>query len=212
MHPDAGHLNQYFTPLITSYTDTVNFTNTLVHITPVAQDSLASITVNGVDVASGSLSQAIALPVGNTIINTVVTAPDGVTTKTFTLTMTRKAATPSPLNEAYQPESFQTISTPPLLNDDGILIHEAVSPNGDGINDFLQIDGISQYPENKLVIMNRSGQLIYEANGYDNTSKVFDGHSNKNGQMQLPGTYFYQLDYTVKGIIKHKTGYLVLKY
>jgi len=30
--------------------------------------------------------------------------------------------------------------------------------------------------------------------------------------MQLPGTYFYQLEYTVKGIIKYKTGFLVLKY
>jgi hypothetical protein len=30
--------------------------------------------------------------------------------------------------------------------------------------------------------------------------------------MQLPGTYFYQLDYTVNGVTKHKTGFLVLKY
>ena len=60
--------------------------------------------------------------------------------------------------------------------------------------------------------MNRNGQLVYQATGYDNSSKVFDGHSNKNGQMQLPGTYFYQLEYTVSGIIKHKTGFLVLKY
>jgi hypothetical protein len=60
--------------------------------------------------------------------------------------------------------------------------------------------------------MNRNGQLVYESKGYDNATKVFDGHSNKTGQMQLPGTYFYSLDYTVKGIIKHKTGFLVLKY
>jgi len=48
--------------------------------------------------------------------------------------------------------------------------------------------------------------------GYDNATKTFDGHSNKTGQMQLPGTYFYALDYTVGGIVKHKTGFLVLKY
>ena len=60
--------------------------------------------------------------------------------------------------------------------------------------------------------MNRNGQLVYEAKGYDNSTKPFDGHSNKTGQMQLPGTYFYELDYTVKGISKHKTGFLVLKY
>src|ERR1700727_2267707 len=100
----------------------------------------------------------------------------------------------------------------PTIADDGITVHQAVSPNGDGINDFLQIDNIAKYPENKLVIMNNSGQLIYEASGYDNSLKVFDGHRNKNGQLQLPGTYFYQLDYTVSGITKHKTGFLVLKY
>ena len=101
----------------------------------------------------------------------------------------------------------------PALADDGIVVHQAVSPNGDGINDFLQVENISQFPDNKLSIMNRNGQLIFEATGYDNSSKVFDGHSNKNGQLQLPSaTYFYQLDYTVKGITKHKTGYLVLKY
>ncbi len=98
------------------------------------------------------------------------------------------------------------------LAEDGIVIHQGMSPNGDGVNDFLQIDNIGQYPNNKLSIMNRNGQLVYEAKGYDNSSKTFDGHSNKNGQMQLPRTYFYQLEYTVKGITGHKTGYIVLKY
>jgi len=92
------------------------------------------------------------------------------------------------------------------------VVHQGVSPNGDGINDFLQIDNITNYPDNKLMIMNRNGQLVYEASGYNNSSKVFDGHSSINRQMQLPGTYFYQLDYTVSGIIKHKTGFLILKY
>jgi gliding motility-associated-like protein len=87
-----------------------------------------------------------------------------------------------------------------------------MSPNGDGTNDFLQIDGIQAYPDNKRTIMNRSGQMICQANGYNNGTKTFDGHSNKNGQMQLPGTYFYQPDYTVNGITKHKTGFLVLRY
>jgi len=60
--------------------------------------------------------------------------------------------------------------------------------------------------------MNRNGQLVYEARGYNNNSRIFDGHSSINRQMQLPGTYFYQLEYTVNGIIKYKTGFLVLKY
>ena len=119
---------------------------------------------------------------------------------------------PGAANTAYQPVSVEKPTETPQLANDGIVVHLGISPNGDGINDFLQIDNITQYPDNKLSIMNRNGQLIYEAKGYDNSSKVFDGHSNKTGQMQLPGTYFYQLDYTVKGVSMHKTGFIVLKY
>ena len=92
------------------------------------------------------------------------------------------------------------------------MVHQGVSPNGDGINDFLVIDGIAQYPENHLMIINLSGALIYQAKGYDNNTGVFDGHSNINGRMQQPGTYFYALDYNVNGVLKHTTGYIVLKY
>ncbi|MFI5136951.1 MAG: gliding motility-associated C-terminal domain-containing protein [Sphingobacteriales bacterium] len=54
--------------------------------------------------------------------------------------------------------------------------------------------------------------MVYQAQGYDNTSKVFDGHSSTTGAMQVPGTYFYALDYTVNGVTKHKTGFIILKY
>ena len=98
------------------------------------------------------------------------------------------------------------------MTNDGILVHQGVSPNGDGINDFLVIEGITNYPNNHLTIINRNGGLVYQARGYDNSKGVFDGHSNINGRMQAPGTYFYALDYSVNGLTKHKTGYIVLKY
>jgi hypothetical protein len=60
--------------------------------------------------------------------------------------------------------------------------------------------------------MTRGGAVVYEATGYDNQTKFFDGHSNKNGTMQLPGTYFYSLEYKADGKTKVKTGFLVLKY
>jgi len=100
----------------------------------------------------------------------------------------------------------------PRVADDGIFVHQGFSPNGDGTNDFLVIDGIANYPENKLMIVNRNGSLVYSVVGYDNNSKVFDGHSNRNGKLQLPGTYFYSLAYKVNGVIKYKTGFIILKY
>ena len=169
--------------------------------------------MDGTAVASKTASGLIALAVGANAINIVVIAQDGVTTLTYTVTITRAPGGADGYDPISVPIAIGTKPTEtPVLAEDGIMVHPALSPNGDGVNDFLQIDNISQYPDNKLMIMNRNGQLIYEAKGYDNSSKVFDGHSNKNGQMQLPGTYFYELDYTVSGITKHKTGFIVLKY
>ena len=139
----------------------------------------------------------------------MVTGQRGTTTKTYTITVTRAAG---PIADPLAAISVEKPVDNPQLANDGIIVHQGISPNGDGINDVLVIDGITSYPENKLTIMNRSGQVIFEAKGYDNVSKVFDGHSNKTGAKQLPGTYFYSLDYMVRGIAKHKTGFIVLKY
>jgi gliding motility-associated-like protein len=192
-----------------SYTASVPNATASVTVTPTASDASAIINVNGTAVTTKTASGPIALAVGANTITTVVTARDGITTNTYTITVTRASGGA----DSYNPGISVTKPTETLqLAEDGIQVHQGVSPNGDGVNDFLQIDNISQYPDNKLMIMNRNGQLVFETQGYDNSSKVFDGHSNKNGQMQLPGTYFYQLDYTVSGITKHKTGFIVLKY
>ena len=205
----SGTLTPGFAAGTTSYTDAVTNATTTVTVTPTFSDPNATqITVNTVAVTSGSASQVIALAVGANTINTIVTAQSGAT-KTYTLVVTRAAGGADNYDDGI---SVTKPTETPALAEDGIKVHQAVSPNGDGINDFLTIENITNYPDNKLSIMNRNGQLVYEATGYDNSSKIFDGHSNKNGQMQLPGTYFYQLDYTVSGITKHKTGYLVLKY
>ena len=91
-------------------------------------------------------------------------------------------------------------------------VRQAVSPNGDGINDVLTIDNIESYPDNKVTLLNRNGVEVFTVSGYDNVNKVFDGHSNINKSMQQPGTYFYLLEYRVKGELKRKTGYFIIKY
>jgi len=205
----VGSLTPGFTPGTTSYSDEVSNATASIALKPVSSDANAAIKVNGITVASGTSTGQMALAVGPNTITTVVKSQDGTTTKTYTLTITRASGA---ADSFVQDIGVTKPAETPALADDGILIHQGVSPNGDGVNDFFQIDNISQYPDNKLTIMNRNGQLIFEAQGYNNSSKVFDGHSNKNGRMQLPGTYFYQLEYTVNGITKHKTGFIVLKY
>ncbi|MEO6630625.1 MAG: cadherin-like beta sandwich domain-containing protein, partial [Mucilaginibacter sp.] len=184
------------------YATTVPNSESTVKLTPTAQDGAATIKVNGVTVASGVASNAIALNVGTTVINTVVTAPDGVTVKTYSITFTR----PGPIARlAKYDQQGQPIT-------DALTVHQNVSPNGDGNSDVLVIDGIAAYPDNKLQIMSRNGALVYEAKGYDNATKAFDGHSSTNGKLQQAGTYFYSLEYKDGGETKRKTGFIVLKY
>ncbi len=59
-------------------------------VTPDVSDTTATVTVNGVAVASGAASGSIALAVGPNVLTTVVTAEDG-TTNTYTVTVTRAA-------------------------------------------------------------------------------------------------------------------------
>jgi gliding motility-associated-like protein len=90
---------------------------------------------------------------------------------------------------------------------DVVLPNQIFTPNNDGQNDTFYIFGIGLYPNNRLTIFNRWGNLVYEKSGYLNE---WDGYANvkKVGNSPLPvGTYFYVLDY---GNNKHKTGYIYL--
>jgi len=185
------------------YTTAVPNSESTVKITATTQDATATIKINGVTVASGVASASIPLIVGDNVINTVVTAQDGVTVKTYSIKFTRSAPGGT--------SSLSAANTSPV-SDNSLTVHQNVSPNGDGKGDVMIIDGIAAYPENKLQIMSRSGILVYEAKGYDNETKVFDGHSSTNGKLQQAGTYFYSLEYKDGGEIKHKTGFIVLKY
>ncbi|MFE3849482.1 gliding motility-associated C-terminal domain-containing protein, partial [Flavobacterium sp. LB3P45] len=104
-----------------------------------------------------------------------------------------------------------------------VLVHNAFSPNGDGINENFIIDNLDLtdcYPTNTVEIYNRWGVLVFETAGYNNTTRVFNGISQGRTTLSqssgLPtGTYFYILNYTSidnNGNIQtnKKDGYLYL--
>lgn len=95
-----------------------------------------------------------------------------------------------------------------------IAVHPALSPNGDGINDFLMIEGIKNFPENKVRILTPNGLQVFQIEGYDNDSRVFKGIGNKTVATGLlsQGTYFYFIQYKVDGKWEVKKGWFVLKY
>lgn len=72
-----------------------------------------------------------------------------------------------------------------------IKIYNGITYNGDGNNDVFTIDNISEFPNNRLFIYNRWGQLLYEEVGYDNVTKVWP-RKDDNGNL-MSTTYFYIL-------------------
>lgn len=76
-----------------------------------------------------------------------------------------------------------------------VKVPEVFSPNYDGVNDYLVIKGIFDYPENDLKVFNRWGSVVYDATSYRND---WYGVSNEGAildKTELPvGTYYYILD------------------
>jgi len=200
---NGGTLSPSFSAGIARYTSTVPNSTSSVTVRPTAANLQAVITINGTYVPPGTTSGSIALNVGANTITTLVTAEDGLTKRTYTITVTRSAPGAKVL---AADGSDNTITA------DGIAVHQSLSPNGDGNNDVLLIDGVSNFPDNNLVIFDRSGGVVYEAKGYNNGTIAFDGQSNKTGKLQPAGTYFYSFDYQAGDVKKHKTGYILLKY
>jgi len=92
-----------------------------------------------------------------------------------------------------------------------VKVDQAVSPNGDGINDFLYIEGIQNFPDNHVKIINRNGDKVYGTVGYNNKDVAFTG-KDSSGHYLPAGTYFYLIDWTAGDEKNHITGYFVLKY
>lgn len=196
-----------------NFTATVPNSQTTISAMATPSDANASIKINGVAVTSGTPSEAIALNEGANNIDVVGTAQDGYTTRSYRITVTRTAIPLFMVNKDDSKLLFANKAVNPVISDnDGVVVHQGVSPNGDGSNDILTIEGISNYSGNKLSIMNTNGTLVFETIDYGKDgSHIFDGHSNKNGALLKPGTYFYSLEYKA-GKEKRKTGYIVLKY
>jgi gliding motility-associated-like protein len=68
-----------------------------------------------------------------------------------------------------------------------IIVHEVITPNGDGENDVWIIKNIEHFPDNDLIVFDRWGSVIHRAKGYDGSANAWAGAN-------VPaGTYFYTL-------------------
>jgi gliding motility-associated-like protein len=102
-----------------------------------------------------------------------------------------------------------------------VEVFNAVSPDGDGLNDTFIIEGLECYPNNTVEIYNRWGVKVYETSSYDNFANAFkgfsDGRTTLSRSEKLPtGTYWYVLkyEYDLYGTErenKQKIGYLYIQ-
>ena len=84
-------------------------------------------------------------------------------------------------------------------------IFTGMSPNGDGVNDVFQIEGIEDFPNNSVQIFNRWGNSVYEMEGYKNE---WDGTWGRRGELLPDGTYFFLFD-TGEGMMQ--SGFLEIR-
>ena len=83
------------------------------------------------------------------------------------------------------------------------IVPNTFTPNGDGINDFWVIENLALYPNSRLQVFNRYGQILYDSKKYTGD---WDGtYKNK----PLPsGTYYYIID--LNGVRVAKKGYVTI--
>ena len=93
-------------------------------------------------------------------------------------------------------ESSERLPVTVTLEDCEVVIPEAFSPNGDGINDSFVIENLaSEYPDFRLEIYNRWGEPVYTGNA---STPEWNGVSTEGsfGSGVVPaGVYFYILYY-----------------
>jgi gliding motility-associated-like protein/uncharacterized repeat protein (TIGR01451 family) len=113
-------------------------------------------------------------------------------------------------NETDPNEENNTSNTS-VTPENTIFVPEGISPNNDGLNDKWVITGLAQYPNHKVIILNRWGDKVYEASPYLNDWDGTNMYGVSVGNNNLPeGTYFYIIETGEPGV-KPIKGYIYLK-
>jgi large repetitive protein len=90
-------------------------------------------------------------------------------------------------------------------------IYETLSPNNDGFNDYWRIDGIEKYPNNRIRIFDRYGNMVFQTSGYANEENSWKGQANHGliGGNLPEGTYYYAVELGDGSAVL--SGYVVIK-
>jgi len=82
-----------------------------------------------------------------------------------------------------------------------INVSQAITPDGDGVNDTWFINNIQNHPNNIVKVYNRWGDLIFSKNGYQNDWN--GSYANNGNNIPDASSYYYQIDLDGNGSIDH---------
>jgi gliding motility-associated-like protein len=71
------------------------------------------------------------------------------------------------------------------------FISTALTPNGDGANDFWVLGGLEFFPNAQIQVVNRWGQIVFESTGYNSP---WDG--SYRGELLPVADYYFVIDYS----------------
>lgn len=96
------------------------------------------------------------------------------------------------------------------INDIFVPENVGFTPNGDGIHDYLQFDGLERAESNELIIYNRWGAEVFRQSNFSN-NPGWDGRNNDGNELP-DDTYYFILNHTKKnGENEIDKGYIVIK-
>jgi gliding motility-associated-like protein len=96
---------------------------------------------------------------------------------TYTLTVTGRGGCTAPPDKMF----VRVLKAPKVPN--------TFTPNNDGINDFWKIEYLDTYPNNKVQVFTRTGQLVFESKGYKTP-----WNGTLNGKSLPVDTYYYIIE------------------
>jgi gliding motility-associated-like protein len=84
-----------------------------------------------------------------------------------------------------------------------IVVPNAFSPNGDGINDLWNINALADFPQCLVSVYSRNGSLVFQSKGY---ARPWDG--TYSGSPVPTGTYYYIINF--QGGLQQLSGYVAV--